>query len=321
MPVVGNSSFYPSALLANGHLQTVWPSLFRKVPVHYQRERLITPDDDFLDLDWSRTGGRRVAVLSHGLEGNSHRAYMTGMVRALNAGGWDALAWNFRSCSGEINRQLRFYHSGSIDDLDLVVQHALNSESYDELALIGFSMGGNLSLLWLGKQGDNLDARIRGAALYSVPCALTDSADALAKPVNHIYMRRFLRMLEVKIRAKAELYPELISVEGFDRIRNFHDYDNRYTAPLHGFQNAEDYWSRCSSVSSIARVQVPTLLVNALDDPFLQGGCYPVDAAAASDQVYLEMPRHGGHNGFKSDWRSLQYWSETRALQFLEQIR
>ena len=155
MPVVRRSSYRAPLLFNNGHLQTLYPTMARKVNgIAYQRERIETPDDDFLDLDWSCTGSRKLAILSHGLEGNTHRPYMIGMARMLNRHGWDVLAWNYRACSGEINRQLRMYHNGCIDDLDCVVQHALKNGAYDTAALIGFSLGGNLTLMYLGSMAE-----------------------------------------------------------------------------------------------------------------------------------------------------------------------
>ncbi len=321
MPVV-ESRYRSPLLVRSGLLQTVLPAFFRPSPSEiYERERIRTPDDDFLDLDWSRTGSCRIAILSHGLEGNSCRHYMTGMARMLNRRGWDALAWNYRSCSGEINRQLRLYHNGSIDDLDTVVTHVLNSGSYHTAALIGFSLGGNLTLVYLGSRADELDRRIKKAVVFSVPCDLEASARELAKPANRMYMNQFLVSLHEKIRKKMALHPGRIDDRDFHLIRDFQAFDDRYTAPLHGFRDARDYWTRCSSRQFIPAVSIPTLIVNALDDPFLAGSCYPCSEASASSHVWLETPAHGGHVGFMEFNAEGSYWSERRALEFLEQAR
>jgi predicted alpha/beta-fold hydrolase len=242
---------------------------------------------------------------------------MIGMATMLNRHGWDALAWNYRSCSGEPNRRLRMYHNGSTDDLDLVVRHALSKGNYASVALIGFSLGGNLTLLYLGTKGTALDSRVRMAVAFSAPCDLRASAKELARPKNAFYMQQFLRSLHEKIKAKMALMPDAINDDGFDRIRNFKDFDDRYTAPIHGFRDAEDYWARCSSGPLIPRITVPTLIVNALDDPFLADGCYPATQAENSEKVHLEMPRSGGHVGFVEFNRDGSYWSERRALEFL----
>jgi uncharacterized protein len=318
MPLIHRSAYRSPLLLRNGHLQTVYPTLARKLSADlYHRERIETPDNDFLDLDWATVGSRKLAVLSHGLEGSSYRHYMIGMATMLNRQGWDALAWNYRSCSGEPNRRLRMYHNGSIDDLDFVVRHALSKGSYDAIALVGFSLGGNLTLLYLGTKGTELDSRIQKAVAFSAPCDLRASAQELARPKNAFYMRQFLRSLHEKIRAKMALMPDVINDDGFERIRNFKDFDDRYTAPIHGFKDAEDYWARCSSGPLLPRIAIPTLIVNALDDPFLANGCYPVVQAENSGQVSLEMPSSGGHVGFVEFNRDGSYWSERRALEFL----
>lgn len=265
--------------MRNGHIQSVWPTLFRKVtfaePV---REVLPTDDNDELHLDWYRQGSDRLAVLSHGLEGHSRRPYMQGLARALFNDGWDVLAWNFRSCGGVMNHQPRFYHSGATGDLDRVVKHGLG-KGYKTAFLSGFSMGGNLTLLYLGQQSEQVDSGICGAITYSVPCDLAGSADTLALPSRRIYMQRFLRDLRVKMEEKSKRFPHLIDVEGFETIRSFHGFDDRYTAPLHGFRDAQDYWASCSALWTLKDIRVPSLIVNAADDPFLSRRCFPESRA------------------------------------------
>jgi predicted alpha/beta-fold hydrolase len=320
MPVIPRSSYRAPFLLNNGHLQTLYPTIARTVTsVAYQRERIFTPDDDFLDLDWLRKGNRQLAVLSHGLEGHTGRPYMTGMARMLNRHGWDVLAWNYRGCSGEINRRLRMYHNGCIDDLDCVVRHGLKDSRYDRTAMIGFSLGGNLTLMYLGSKGAALDPRIRGAVAFSVPCDLKAGALELAKARNYLYMKQFLASLHKKIKLKMEQMPGVINDDGYGSIRDFRGFDDRYTAPMNGFKDAEDYWYQCSSSRFLPAITVPTLLVNALDDPFLAPGCYPVTAAEQSRHVHLEMPRSGGHVGFVQFNADGSYWSENRAIEFLGQ--
>ena len=318
MPLISDSSYRSPFLLRSGHLQTIYPSLVRKLtPDLYQRERITTPDNDFLDLDWAKVGSRRLSILSHGLEGSSHRHYMIGMARALNGHGWDALAWNYRGCSGESNRTLRFYHNGAVDDLDLVVRHALRNGPYDTVALMGFSLGGNLTLVYLGQMAASLDPRIRRSVVFSVPCDLAASSRELAKRRNWPYMDQFLRSLHEKIRMKMAVMPGMLNDKGYERLKNFKDFDDRYTAPIHGFKDAEDYWMKCSSGQFIPAIGIPTLIVNARNDPFLVDGCYPVQAASQSKAVHLEIPRSGGHVGFVQFNHDGTYWSEQRAVEFL----
>ncbi len=299
--------YKPPILLNNAHLQTIYPVLFRKIdPGFYQRERIDTDDNDFLDLDWSRTGKSILVIISHGLEGNSHRAYVTGMVKAVNRSGWDALAWNYRS-----------YHNGVTDDLSRVINHS-NCFGYKKIFLIGFSLGGNLSLLYLGRE--KVDPLVTGAVVFSVPCHLQSSADVLARPGNWLYMKRFLRMLHKKIKAKMAILPGRISDEGYENIKTFRDFDNRYTAPIHGFKDAEDYWEKCSSLPAIPDINVPTLIVNAMNDPFLSKACYPIKEADQNSRIYLEMPRSGGHVGFPEFNPENLYWSEKRVVAFINHL-
>ncbi|MEP1214009.1 MAG: alpha/beta fold hydrolase [Marinobacter sp.] len=306
--------YRPPPWLRNGHIQSVWPTLFRKVAfVAPVREVLPTDDNDELHLDWYRQGSDRLAVLSHGLEGHSRRPYMQGLARALFNDGWDVLAWNFRSCGGVMNHQPRFYHSGATGDLDRVVKHGLGN-GYKTAFLSGFSMGGNLTLLYLGQQSEQLDSRICGGITYSVPCDLAGSADMLALPSRRIYMRRFLRDLRVKMDEKSRRFPDLIDIEGFEKIRSFHEFDDRYTAPLHGFRDAQDYWENCSALWKLKDIRVPSVIVNAGDDPFLSRRCFPESHAQLGAHVRLESPRWGGHVGFVEHARDGYYWSERRAV-------
>lgn len=312
--------YRPPGWLRSGHLQSVWPTLFRRVSLHEPfREILTTPDSDELHLDWYRGGHSRVAILSHGLEGHSRRPYILGLTRALLRAGWDVMAWNFRSCGGVMNHQPRFYHSGATEDLAHVVDHVLSGD-YRGVALSGFSMGGNLTMLYLGQKGAGIDPRIRGAVTFSVPCDLAGSAEVLARPTRKIYMQRFLGDLQKKMEQKARLFPGLIDVEGFSTIRSFREFDDRYTAPLHGFRDAEDYWQRCSCLSRLKDIRVPALMVNAKDDPFLSDRCFPDGKDVLGDWVTAEAPRWGGHVGFVEHARDGYYWSERRAVAFLDTL-
>lgn len=312
--------YRPPRWLRNGHLQSVWPSLFRKVRVaEPESERLATADNDELHLDWHRQGNNRLAVVSHGLEGHSRRPYVLGLTRALLAEGWDVLAWNFRSCGGVMNRQPRFYHSGATEDLRQVVNHGL-AQGYQTVFLSGFSMGGNLTLLYLGEQAERVDSRICGAVAYSVPCDLAGSADMLALPSRKIYMQRFLKDLRVKMSEKAQTFPDLIDVSDFDSIQSFHEFDDLYTAPLHGYNDAADYWAQCSALSRLRDIRVPALMVNAADDPFLSAKCFPESPSVLGAHVRLDSPKWGGHVGFVEHGRNGYYWSERRALAFLQGV-
>ena len=318
MPLIESTYRAPWGL-ANGHVQSIWPAVGRRVPtVPWERERIATPDNDFLDLDVWASGRNRVAVLSHGLEGNSNQPYIRGMAHALHRRGWDVVAWNCRGCSGEPNRQLRFYHSGSSDDLGTVVDYVLAAGPWAVVAPVGFSLGGNQTLKYLGERGDAVDPRIMGAVTFSVPCDLAASSVRLGEWQNRIYMARFMKTLREKVRWKAERFPDRLDLNGLDAVRTFREFDDRYTAPLHGFTDAADYWDQCGSIRFVDDIGVPTLLVNAANDPCLAGRCYPRDLAADHKFLHLEVPASGGHVGFIT--RGGEYWSEQRAGQFLEDL-
>ncbi|MGC8659247.1 MAG: YheT family hydrolase [Desulfomonilaceae bacterium] len=319
MPVIVQSSYKAPFLCSNLHIQTVVPTLFRKVKgVDYWRERIITPDGDFLDLDWSSVDSDRLAIVLHGLEGNSTRSYVTGMVKTLNQGAWDGLALNFRGCSGEPNRKLRMYHSGETGDLETVIEHVmLKNTKYSQIALVGFSLGGNLILKYLGERGRNLPSFIKAAVTFSVPCDLKSSSDRISEWSNRLYLKRFLKMLHEKIKIKASMAPEKIDLKGYDKIRTLKEFDDRYTAPLHGFRDAYDYYEKASCRQFLPNISVPTLLINAADDPFLSADCYPYEEAEANPNLILEVPEHGGHVGFMAFNPKREYWSETRAVAFM----
>ncbi|WP_026462996.1 YheT family hydrolase [Adhaeribacter aquaticus] len=318
MPLISSSYSNNPFYLFNGHLQTIVPSLFRVVDhVKYRRERITLPDTDFLDLDWVEVQSKELAIVSHGLEGSTDRPYIKGMVSALNKANIDALAWNYRTCSGESNKLLRTYHLGATDDLHLVINHALNQQKYHTIYLIGFSAGGNITLKYLGEDPAVLPKEIKKAAVFSVPCHLRSSADKLSTPFNQIYLKRFLKSLEEKLTSKAVLFPDELNLTDYHQIKSFWEFDNRYTAPMHGFKDADDYYTHCSSVFYIKNIQVPTLLVNALNDPFLAPPCFPVEEANENPSFFLEMPRHGGHVGFPEGNLTVSYYAERRAVEFL----
>ncbi|MDN5217322.1 alpha/beta fold hydrolase [Fulvivirgaceae bacterium BMA12] len=317
MPVVDPTSYHqPPRLLINGHFETIYPALLRTVNgVNYQRERIFTADDDFLDLDWSKVNGKQLVIISHGLEGDTGRAYMKGMVRAFNNQGFDALAWNYRGCSGEINKQRRFYHSGATDDLDVVINHVINQYTYDKLYLIGFSLGGNLTLKYLGEKNLTLSQKIEKSVVFSVPLNLHTSCLKISEPANFLYARRFLKSLVGKIKSKARVRSDL-STTGIGKIRTLMEFDDRYTAPMHGFGDAKDYYSKCSAINFVDAIRIPTLIVNAKNDPFLPAECYPAEKLKSHPHVYFEMPDKGGHVGF-AVFGEPYYWSERRAVEFI----
>ena len=328
MPLIAPSTYEPPARLWNGHLQTIIPSLFRKVAVSYVRERISTPDDDFLDLDWafsndeladaSANSSFPLVILSHGLEGSSRSPYLAGMVRHLTQNGFGCMAWHYRSCSGEMNRQQRFYHVGETGDLNLVIQHAL-SKGYRTIYLMGFSAGGNVTLKYLGEHGKLLHPAIKKAVVFSVPLDLMGSARRLEQWDSLVYNYRFNRTLKRKVLEKAAVMPGIFPTEAVSKARSVREFDNTFTAPMNGFRDVEDYYTRSSSLQFIPAITVPTLIINAKNDPFLSPECFPTTLAGELPTVWMEFPEQGGHCGFPSKNGGIQgkYWSEERAVRFL----
>ncbi|MEM7551053.1 MAG: alpha/beta fold hydrolase [Bacteroidota bacterium] len=318
MPFVQSEPLYPPKYLINGHLETIVPSIFRKVKgVDYNRIRLETPDEDFVDVDTLKNSNRKAVILSHGLEGGSDRQYIMGMAKIFYEHGWDVFAWNCRSCSGEMNRQLRLYHHGDIEDLKMVVQWVLDSDNYDEVVMAGFSMGGSLTVRFAGEYGENIDPRIKKVIAFSVPTDLAGCSAELDKPSNILYKRKFLKKLAEKIRLKDEQFPGKVGVEKLDDIKLLRDFDEFFTAPLHGYGGASDFYEKASSGPFIKHIRTKALIVNALNDPFLPEECYPYEDFKGLDNVFFETPIKGGHVGFLE--RKSEYsWAEKRALAFAE---
>jgi predicted alpha/beta-fold hydrolase len=318
MPLL-SSSYRPELFFRNGHLATIYSALLRKVEGPEQmRERITLQDGDFLDLDWSLSASPtdRVLILLHGLEGNAQRPYMLGSASLFSARGYDVCSVNLRGCSGVPNRLFRSYHSGATEDLDAVLKHVLGMRKFKKIFLKGFSLGGNLILKFLGEH-PNYSDRIVGAVAISVPCDLHDSLLQLNKAKNWLYAKRFLSSLREKVREKQKRFPGRITTEEVDKIRSLKDFDDLYTSRAHGFTDAVDYYTRCSSLRFLEGIRVPTLLLNARNDSFLGPRCYPVEVCRNHSDLYFENPVYGGHVGFVGE--GSYYYSERRSLEFLEE--
>ncbi len=321
MPVLP-SSYRAPRWLHGGHVQTLLPVLLpRRRTAPWSRERLNLPDGDFLDLFWLRQAAKRLAILSHGLEGSAQATYVRGMAATLAGAGWDVLAWNYRGCGGVENNLMRSYHSGESGDLRLVIHHA--AQEYAHLVLIGFSLGGNISLKCVGESPPH--PAVKAAIAISSPVDLASSARVLdADPGNRLYLHRFLKSLKIKTLHKARRFPELrerlIGRDGIDAVTTIKEFDERITAPLHGFANADDYWARASALPHLGKISIPTLLLNARNDPLLAAPSFPEALASGSESFHLEAPAHGGHVGFTDFRAGLQPWSERRLLEFISGV-
>ncbi len=317
MPLL-SSHYRPPLFFRNGHFSTIYAGVFRKVKgLSQERERLQLSDGDFMDLDWSTTSKvtQKAVLLFHGLEGNAQRHYMMGSAKNLNANGYDVCAVNLRSCSGEQNALYRSYHSGATEDVKAVLEHVLGKNRYGELFLMGYSLGGNLILKYLGEE-QKLPKEIKGGMGISVPCDLKDACDQLLLSKNRMYAKRFKEHLLEKLWEKQRRFPNSIAASTVKRIRTLKDFDDRYTAPAHGFKDAYDYYAQCSSKPFLSRIKVPSLIINAQNDSFLGAGCYPIQEAQENDKLFLEIPKYGGHVGF---WGQGEFnYVEERAVSFFD---
>ncbi len=294
--------------------------MFRKIEgIHYSREKIDTPDGDFLNLDWSKVGSQKLLIISHGLEGGADRHYAKALAKLFNASGWDVLAWNNRSCNGEINLRPILYHHGASYDLHTTVNHALDQNTYWEIYLTGISMGGAQTLKYLGESGKDLSPVIKGAAVYSTPCNLLSSAETLKKRSNRFYKERFLGKLKKKIVAKAHQFPGIFDLDLLEKTNDFDVFDTHFTAKLHGFKDARDFYLSVSADNWMKEIQIPTLIINAINDPLLGPACYPERLALNHPHLYLEMPLRGGHTGFTLKGQEFS-WVEKRVIEFLSQF-
>ncbi|WP_428653655.1 YheT family hydrolase [Runella sp.] len=319
MPVIRQST-YPGSprYLFNGHLQTIVPSVFRKIEgVDYERERFMLSDGDFVDVDWLDSSSKKLVVLTHGLEGDSGRHYIKGTAKLFAQNGWDVLAWNCRSCSGEMNRAFRLYNHGEIGDISELINHALRTKHYEKVVLVGYSMGGNISLKYAGVKGRELPDAVQGVVAFSAPTNLKTSAQLLDLPKNRLYRDRFMKKLTKKITAKSELYPGKLDLAKLKNVKVWKDFDDFFSAPVNGYRDAEDFYEQASAVNFIKEVKIPALICNAQNDPILNEDCAPKELAEKHPLIFVETPKTGGHVGFlvKNDEFT---WSERRALDFLK---
>lgn len=299
----------------------MWGPLFRRPRVLLRRERLVLPDGDFVDLDWidqPQNLDAPLVLVLHGLEGSSQSHYARGLLLHVQARGWRGVVLNFRSCSGELNRLPRFYHSGDTGDLDAVVRALVEREPALRLGIVGVSLGGNVLLKWLGELGDEIPAVVKAGAGISVPFDLTPCARALDRGfAKWVYTANFMRTMRSKVVQKARVHPDFVDLAATRRARTFAVYDNVVTAPLSGFTDAEDYWRRASCRPYLARVAHPVLVINAADDPFVPPVALP-KPSELSPHVQLLVTPHGGHVGFLDGWPwRVDSWAERRALDFL----
>lgn len=319
MPII-DSNYKPAFIFRSGFISTVYSGLIRKIKgLEQKRERITTIDDDFLDLDWSFSTKKtnKLIILLHGLEGDAQRPYVAGTAKLFNENDYDAVCVNLRSCSGEDNLKFYSYHSGATEDLETVIQHILDTKLYTKIVLNGFSLGGNLALKYLGER-QSIPYQIKAAMAVSVPCDLHGSCEELHRFKNILYHDRFKRHLKDKLRHKQAKFAHLIGDKEINSIKTLKDFDDVYTSKAHGFKDANDYYKKSSSLQFLDAIKIPTLILNAENDSFLSATCYPENAAKNNANLFLEVPKHGGHVGFHLNKK--YYYNETRALEFFKEF-
>ncbi|MEE9409064.1 MAG: alpha/beta fold hydrolase [Polaribacter sp.] len=320
MPVF-TSNFSPTLPFRNSHFNTMYRPLFMKDTCTYARKRVTTWDHDFIDLDFSLVGSKTLVVLIHGLEGSSESKYITSTSNHLNDIGLDAVCFNLRGCSGEDNLQLPTYHSGKTEDVDFIINHLLENYDYENIILVGYSLGGNLTLKYLGENTSNLSTKIKGGIAVSVPIHIASAEIEMDKLKNKLYMEVFFKTMKNKVLEKAHKFPEYqLDKDKLFKATKFKHLEYLYTVPVFGFESPEDYWEKASSKQYVSNIDRPALLINAKDDTFLSKECFPFEEAKSSDYFHLEVPDYGGHVGFMSSFKpSENRWLENRIARFIKE--
>jgi predicted alpha/beta-fold hydrolase len=319
MPII-NSTFKPAWWLSNPHIQTLWPTFFRRLPeVNTKIHRLELVDGDFLDLAITPIKNKPIVIILHGLEGSLNSPYAKPLIKALDEAGYGVCFVHFRGCSGEVNRLPRSYHSGDTGDLQSVVEYLQGEFSQGVFAVIGFSLGGNALLKWMGEQGNK--APVKTAIAVSVPFVLSDAGDRLEKSFSRVYQKHLVSRCQIKYQQKFATKTSPLSVD-VKTLNTFYSFDDQVTAPLNGFKGADDYYTKCSSRPFLKDIHKPTLILHAKDDPFMWKHTVP-NEVELSDAVHLELSDHGGHVGFVNGSHPLNvgYWLDIRIVKWLNDFK
>lgn len=313
-----NADFKPAWWLFSPHLQTLWPVFFKKRhSLDLAAEQVELDDGDFIDLRWSKKHSDKTVLVLHGLEGSLESHYVNGIMFQLEQSGYKPVLMHFRGCGGRMNRLARAYHSGETGDVSFIVQHIKNKTGEDPFAAIGFSLGGNVLLKWLGETGDSNP--LTKAVAVSVPFTLHDAAKRLEQGVSKIYREHLLASLRKTYSEKFNKIPSPLNVD-VNQLKSFWEYDDKVTAPLHGFAGAQDYYDSCSSRQFLKAIKVPTRIIHSSDDPFMFKETVP-DTEELSDFVDFLLTARGGHVGFITGKTpaSSYSWSEQRIIKFLKE--
>lgn len=315
MPIL-NSTFKPAWWLKNPHLQTLWSAFFKSLPeINVSNLRIELDDGDFIDCVINDLSNKPIVLIMHGLEGSLDSHYVKPLIQKLDDSGYGVIFMHFRGCSNEINRTDRSYHSGDTADLEAVIGAIKNQFQQDIFAVIGFSLGGNVLLKWLGENGRN--AKTQTAIAVSVPFQLSHAGDRLEKSFSRVYQKHLISRCQKKYHAKFSGRQSPLDID-VDQLNTFYTFDDQVTAPLHGFSGADEYYDKCSSRQFLSSIQKPTLVIHAKDDPFMWEHTVP-NEDELSEYVQLELSQNGGHVGFvngKSPFHA-KYWVDQRIIKWL----
>lgn len=315
------NEFKPAWWLRNSHLQTIWPALCRPniKDINLKRERVELPDGDFIDLDWApaqKNDQGPIVLILHGLEGSIDSHYAKSLLKRFTDHGWRGAFMHFRGCSGEPNRLARGYHSGETGDVEFMVRQLRDREPNVNIAVVGISLGGNVLLKWLGETQHNM---IDAAIAVSVPFELHKAASRMQQGFSRFYQWYFMKCLRERLIEKFEVTVSPVNPEVLREVRTMFEFDDKITAPLHGFNDVNHYYSSSSSRQYLRNINVPTLILHAKDDPFMSADVIP-GPHELSPKIILEVTEHGGHVGFvsgKFPWRP-EYWLDQRIPDFLK---
>jgi len=306
--------------LFNGQMQTIIPGFFRQVDgVQFSRKRLELEDGDFVDLDWIHNGSKKLVILLHGLEGDSNRQYMKSPAKHFSKNGWDVLAFNCRSCSGEINRKFKLYYHGEIGDLSQVIDHVVSKHSYREIVLSGYSMGGAMLSKYLSVYAGKLPSEIKCGISFSAPYDLEESIKWVEKSGNWIYHKMFRSRLKRKIIIKDKQFPGRLDVSKIDTYDKWREFDAAYSAALNGFDNVDDFYYSAACKNFLHDLDTPLLIVLAKNDPIVSTTCIPMELCKRHPKIRFELTNAGGHVGFTVPGKEYN-WMDLRALKFAENL-
>lgn len=319
MPILATSSYGgPPNFMFNGHLETIVPNYIRhKIELTYERERITLSDGDFLDLDWIKKGSNNLVILTHGIIGNSSRYYILRGADYFSSQGWDVLAWNCRSRGGEMNKKLRLYHHGEVEDITELVAYVDQLGLYDNIYLVGYSMGGAMIVKYFHVKSAIIPSSVAKGVSICAPFDLEYCCLQLERPHNFFYQTYFLNELKGVFKAKAAQFPDQLDMSLWSKSRKWRHIDTHFSAPVNGFASADEFYYHASIKNFLTDVKIPTLVICAQNDPIIPFEVVPKDVFSAHSFLYLEVPERGGHVGFTTKKRGDKYaWIDYRSWEF-----